>query len=97
MYNPITDVSGIRVGHFSHFEALKDCTVALCEEGALAMPDMWGTATGTRQMDALSPGHLVKRIHGVCLSGESTFGLDAAGGVITFLGWQRPIEPLWWR
>ena len=37
-------------------------------------------------MDALSSGHLVDRIHGVCLSGGSTFALDAAGGVMKFLG-----------
>jgi L-aminopeptidase/D-esterase-like protein len=85
MNNAITDVSGIRVGHFSHFEALTGCTVVLCESGARAAVDMWGTATGTRQMDALSPGHLVDRIHGVCLSGGSAFGLDAAGGVMRFL------------
>ncbi len=85
MYDAITDVSGIRVGHFSHFKALTGCTVVLCEEGALAAADMWGTATGTRQMDALSPGHLVERIHGVCLAGGSAFGLDAAGGVMKFL------------
>ncbi len=85
MYEAITDVSGIRVGHFSHFEALTGCTVVLCEEGAVAAADMWGTATGTRQMDALSLGHLVERIHGVCLAGGSAFGLDAAGGVMKFL------------
>lgn len=85
MDDAITDVNGIRVGHYSHFEALTGCTVVLCEEGALAMADMWGTATGTRQMDALTLGHLVDRIHGVCLSGGSAFGLDAAGGVMKFL------------
>jgi L-aminopeptidase/D-esterase-like protein len=85
MDDAITDVNGIRVGHYSHFEALTGCTAVLCEEGALAMADMWGTATGTRQMDALTPGHLVDRIHGVCLSGGSAFGLDAAGGVMKFL------------
>jgi L-aminopeptidase/D-esterase-like protein len=36
-------------------------------------------------MDALSLGHLVERIHGVCLAGGSAFGLDAAGGVMKFL------------
>ena len=85
MDGAITDVSGIRVGHFSHFEALTGCTVILCEAGALAVADIWGTATGTRHMDALSPGHLVDRIDGLCLSGGSAFGLDAPGGVMKFL------------
>jgi len=85
MDDAITDVSGIRVGHFSHFEGLTGCTVVLCEEGAVAVADIWGTATGTRQMDALGMGHLVDRIDGVCLAGGSAFGLDAAGGVMKFL------------
>ncbi len=85
MDDAITDVSGIRVGHFSHFEALTGCTVVLCEEGAVAVGDIWGTAAGTRQMDALAMGHLVDRIDGVCLAGGSAFGLDAAGGVMKFL------------
>ncbi len=85
MHGAITDVSGIRVGHFSDFEALTGCTVVLCESGALAVADIWGAATGTRQLDALSPGHLVDRIDGLCLSGGSAFGLDAAGGVMKFL------------
>jgi len=85
MHDAITDVNGIKVGHFSHFEALTGCTVVLCEEGALAVADICGAATGTRQMDALSSGHLVDRIDGVCLSGGSAFGLDAAGGVMKFL------------
>ena len=85
MDDAITDVSGIRVGHFSHFEALTGCTVVLCEEGAVAVGDIWGTAAGTRQMDALTMGHLVGRIDGVCLAGGSAFGLDAAGGVMKFL------------
>ena len=33
MYDGVTDVSDIRVGHFSHFEALMGCTVVLCEAG----------------------------------------------------------------
>jgi L-aminopeptidase/D-esterase-like protein len=81
----ITDVPGIRVGHASDFKALTGCTVILCEEGAVGAADVRGTASGTRQMDALSPLHLVDRIHAVLLSGGSAFGLDAAGGVMSYL------------
>jgi L-aminopeptidase/D-esterase-like protein len=81
----ITDVPGIRVGHASDFKALTGCTVILCEEGAAGGMDIRGDATGTRQTDALNPLHVVDRIHGVLLSGGSSFGLDAAGGVMTFL------------
>jgi L-aminopeptidase/D-esterase-like protein len=81
----ITDVPGIRVGHASDFKALTGCTVILCEEGAVGAVDVRGTASGTRQLDALSPLHLVDRIHAILLSGGSAFGLDAAGGVMVYL------------
>ncbi len=81
----ITDVQGIRVGHASDFKALTGCTVILCEDGAVGGVDLRGTATGTRQIDALSHLHLVERIHAILLSGGSAFGLDAAGGVMNYL------------
>jgi len=83
--NAITDVPGIKVGHASDFKALTGCTVILCEEGAVGAVDIRGTTTGTREMDALSYLHLVKKIHAVLLTGGSAFGLDAAGGVMAYL------------
>jgi L-aminopeptidase/D-esterase-like protein len=81
----ITDVPGIKVGHASDFRALTGCTVILCEEGAVGAVDIRGTATGTRQIDALTQTHLVDKIHAILLSGGSAFGLDAAGGVMAYL------------
>jgi L-aminopeptidase/D-esterase-like protein len=83
--NAITDISGIRVGHASDFKALTGCTAVLCEEGAVGSVDIRGTAAGTRQIDALTPLHLVDKIHAILLAGGSAFGLDAAGGVMTYL------------
>jgi L-aminopeptidase/D-esterase-like protein len=83
--NAITDVPGIRVGHFSDFKALTGCTVILCEEGATGGVDIRGTAAGTRQIDALTLLHLVDKVHAILLAGGSAFGLDAAGGVMAFL------------
>jgi L-aminopeptidase/D-esterase-like protein len=84
-FNAITDVPGIKVGHTSDFEALTGCTVILCEEGAVGAVDIRGPATGTREIDALSYLHLVKKVHAILLTGGSAFGLDAAGGVMTYL------------
>src|SRR4030042_1308133 len=81
----ITDVPGITVGHASDFKALTGCTVILCEKGAIGAIDIRGAATGTREIDALSPFHLVDTIHAVLLTGGSAFGLDAAGGVMVYL------------
>ena len=85
MFNAITDVPGIKVGHASDFNGLTGCTVILCEEGAVAGIDVRGSAPGTRQVDALNPGHIVDRIHAIVLSGGSSFGLDAASGVSKYL------------
>jgi len=85
MKGQITDIEGIRVGHYSDLKAITGCTVLLCEEGAVGGADIRGSASGTREMDALNPLHLVDRIHGLLLAGGSAFGLDAAGGVMQYL------------
>src|SRR5439155_99333 len=50
---------------------------------ACAVP---GRATGTREIDALNPRHLVDRIDAILLTGGSAYGLGAADGV---MGWLR--------
>jgi L-aminopeptidase/D-esterase-like protein len=81
----LTDIAGIRVGHASDFDALTGCTVILCDGGAVAGVDIRGSATGTSEMDVMSPGHVTDRVHGVVLAGGSAFGLEAASGVRRFL------------
>jgi L-aminopeptidase/D-esterase-like protein len=81
----LTDIPGIRVGHASDYEGLTGCTVILCDGGAVAGCDIRGSATGTEELDVLSPGHLTDRIHAVALAGGSAFGLEAASGVRRFL------------
>ena len=44
-----------------------------------------GRATGTRELDALSPTHLVGRIDALVLSGGSAFGLGSADGVMRWM------------
>ena len=81
----ITDVKGIKVGHATDLDALTGCTVILCEEGAVGGVEVRGSASGTRGIDALSPFHIVQKVHGILLTGGSSFGLDAAGGVMEYL------------
>jgi len=81
----LTDISGIRVGHASDFEALTGCTVILCEQGAVAGADIRGSAAGTEEFTVLEPDHLTERIHAVVLAGGSAFGLEAASGVRRYL------------
>jgi L-aminopeptidase/D-esterase-like protein len=83
--NAITDVPGIKVGHYTDKESATGCTVVLCEDGVVAGVDVRGSAPGTRETDSLRIASLVGRAHAVLLSGGSAFGLDAAGGVMRYL------------
>lgn len=85
MHDGITDVPGIKVGHFTDLEAATGCTVVLCEGGAVGGVEVRGAAPGTRETDLLRPLHLVQQAHAVLLAGGSAFGLDAATGVMRFL------------
>src|SRR5262245_21784957 len=81
----ITDVAGIKVGHFTDSRRPTGCTVILCEEGAVGGVDVRGAAPGTRETDLLNPINTVQQIHAVVLSGGSAFGLVTATGVIRYL------------
>jgi len=85
MHNAITDVAGIRIGHYTDREGVTGCTVVLCPQGAVAGVDVSGSAPGTRETDLLRPGNLVEKVHAVVLGGGSAFGLDATGGVMRYL------------
>jgi L-aminopeptidase/D-esterase-like protein len=81
----LTDIPGIRVGHVSDFEAVTGCTAILCEKGAMGGVDIRGFASGTQEVDTLSPSHVSDQVHGVLLAGGSAFGLEAAAGVRRYL------------
>ncbi len=86
MFNAITDVEGIRVGHYTDLQNVTGCTVVLAgPEGAVGGVEVRGPAPGTRETELLRPGHLVERANAILLSGGSAFGLDAASGVVRFL------------
>jgi len=85
VYNAITDVAGIKVGHYTDLEAATGCTVVLCVEGATGGVDVRGSAPGTRETDLLRPINLIEQVHAVLLTGGSAFGLDAATGVMRYL------------
>lgn len=85
----ITDVRGIRVGHFTETRRPTGCSVVLASSpdgpGAMAGVDVRGAAPGTRETDLLDPANLVQQAHAVLLSGGSAWGLDAASGVMRWL------------
>lgn len=81
----ITDVRGVRVGHWTDRRGATGCTVVLCDGGAVGGVDVRGAAPGTRETDLLRPGNRVGEVHAVVLSGGSAFGLAAADGVARWL------------
>ncbi len=83
--NLITDVPGLSVGN-AHDENLRSgVTVLLGDAPMAAAVDVRGGGPGTRDVMALHPEGAVQEVHGLCLSGGSAFGLDAATGVQSFL------------
>jgi len=81
----IADIKGISVGHASDFEGLTGVTVILTPSGMTGGISISGFATSSRQIDALSPSHIVPKVHGICITGGSAYGLDAASGVMDYL------------
>ena len=81
----LTDIPGIRVGHASDYDALTGVTVITAEKGAVGGVAIRGSATGSEELDALSPGHIAPHVHAVVLAGGSAFGLEAASGVRRYL------------
>ncbi len=95
----LTDIPGIKVGHFTDARRPTGCTVVLVEAGAVAGVDVRGSAPGTRETDALNPINSIQQVHAVVLSGGSAFGLDTACGVVRYLeekgiGYQTRIVPV---
>jgi L-aminopeptidase/D-esterase-like protein len=91
--NAITDVGGIRVGHYQRLDPdaslgagwASGVTVVLTPPGTVGAVDCRGGAPGTRETDLLDPANTVRFVDAVLLAGGSAFGLAAADGVMRFL------------
>ncbi len=85
MAGSLTEIPGLRVGHYSDPVAATGCTVVLCERGAVPGVNISGASPGGRETEMLRPGYSVNLVHGVLLAGGSAYGLDAAAGVMRYL------------
>jgi len=81
----LTDVPGIRVGHFTDTRRPTGCTAILFDAAYAAGVDYNGSAPGESQVVMLQPVSPVERIHALYLTGGGIFGLAAHGGVMRFL------------
>jgi L-aminopeptidase/D-esterase-like protein len=92
-------VEGVRVGHWTQEQARTGCTVVLLPDGTVASGEVRGGAPASREFALLAPERSVDRVHAVCLSGGSAFGLAACDGVLTELesagiGYPTPAGPV---
>jgi L-aminopeptidase/D-esterase-like protein len=82
----LTQVAGLKVGHFTLSERPTGCTVVLVDgAGAVGGISQRGAAPGTRETDLLDPLNMVERVNAIVLTGGSAYGLDAAQGVVRYL------------
>jgi L-aminopeptidase/D-esterase-like protein len=97
-HGSLTDIPGVLIGHHRRTGRgwLTGTTAIIVPDGAVAGVDVRGGGPGTRETDALDPRNLVDRIHGICLTGGSAYGLAAADGVMADLerrGLGVPVGP----
>ena len=76
----LTDVPGLRVGHFTDPRRPTGCTAILFDEPAAAGVDYNGSAPGEQLVVMLQPVSPVEKIHAILLAGGGVFGLGAVAG-----------------
>jgi L-aminopeptidase/D-esterase-like protein len=95
----ITEIPGVRVGHWTDPVARTGCTVVLLPAGTVASGEIRGGAPGTREWALLAPGRSVDQVSAVVLTGGSAFGLAACDGVVRWcadrgIGYPTPSGPV---
>lgn len=80
-----TDVPGFLLGHAQKEEWGTGCTVIIAPAHTVGGVDVRGGAPGGRETDLLRPENQVSEVNAIMLSGGSSFGLEAACGVMEFL------------
>ena len=88
MTTPAIDLTpfGLAVGHSTDADGATGCTVVRGIDGPFrCTAAVAGRATGTRELAAASPDHVVDRVDAVLLTGGSAYGLDAAAGVMRWM------------
>lgn len=81
----LTQVQGLKVGHFTMAGRPTGCTVVIAPENTTGGVDVRGGAPGTRETDLLDPVNNVQIVNALVLAGGSAFGLDAATGTMRYL------------
>jgi len=81
----ITDVQGVRVGHYTDPRRPTGCTAILFDHEVSAGVDYDGSAPGEQQAVMLQPVSPLESIHGILLAGGGPMGLAAVPGMVKHL------------
>lgn len=81
----LTAIPGMLAGHATDTENTTGCTVVLCPEGFTPGVSVPGFAPGSREIELMRPEAMMDAVHGIVLTGGSSFGLAAADGVMRWL------------
>ncbi|MBB4211039.1 L-aminopeptidase/D-esterase-like protein [Rhodothalassium salexigens DSM 2132] len=84
-HDRLTDIAGLRVGQAADARARTGVTVILPDAPVAMGVDVRGGGPGTRETEMLRPDCLVEKVHALCLSGGSVFGLGAADALSHWL------------
>ena len=77
---------GLALGHATDRDGATGLTVLRgIDRPFRAAAAIVGRATGSRELHAASPDHLVDRVDAILLTGGSAYGLDAAAGVMRWM------------
>ena len=80
----LTNVPGLKVGHFTDTRRPTGCTAIIFDSPAAAGVDYDGSAPGESQMAMLQPVSPVERIHALFLTGGGVLALPSAAGVLRY-------------
>jgi L-aminopeptidase/D-esterase-like protein len=78
----VSEISGVRVGHWTDREAGTGCTVIVPPPGTVGGVEVRGGGPATREAELLAPLASVQDVTALFFTGGSAFGLDAASGVV---------------
>src|SRR5260370_7732562 len=86
----LTDVPGLRVGHWTDTRRPTGCTAILFDPDASAGVDYDGSAPGETGIALLQPVSPVESVHGLFLGGGGIFRLAAHAGLTPYFADPKP-------
>jgi L-aminopeptidase/D-esterase-like protein len=78
----LTDVPGVRVGHWTDTDSGTGCTVIVPPAGTTGACDARGGGVSARETELFAPGRPDREVTALVFSGGSAFGLATADGVM---------------